>query len=233
MFDGDDVALVLPDVRQRPDAGDVADRPQAVGRAQARVDRDAREGRPRCRPSRGRCRRRAGGGRSRRGGGRRAARGRRRARGRSRRRRVARRVACAPSTSSMPSRRRTSPSASPSGAGSRGSTCSAAFDERHLAAEAAHGLRELDADRTAAEHEQAPRDRLHAGRLAVRPHAVELAQARDRRHERVGAVGDDDVLGGVARRRRPRPRRGPRAGRVPRSRSMPLSVSQRSCPASE
>ena len=37
----DDVALVLPDVGQRPDAGDVADRPQALARAQARVDGDA------------------------------------------------------------------------------------------------------------------------------------------------------------------------------------------------
>ena len=34
--------------------------------------------------------------------------------------------------------------------------------------------------------------------LAVRPDAVELAQARDRRDDRVGAVGEDDVLGGVA-----------------------------------
>ena len=47
----------------------------------------------------------------------------------------------------------------------------AALDQRDLAAEAAHGLRQLDADRPAAEHEQAARDRLHAGRLAVGPHA--------------------------------------------------------------
>ena len=73
-----------------------------------------------------------------------------------------------------------------------------ALDERDLAAEAAHGLRQLDADRAAAEHEQPPRDGLHAGRLAVRPDAVELAQARDRRHERLGAVREHDVLGGVA-----------------------------------
>ena len=72
-----------------------------------------------------------------------------------------------------------------------------ALDERHLAAEAAHGLRHLDADRPAAEHEQAPRDGLHAGHLAVRPDALELAQARDRRHDRVGAGRDHDVLGRV------------------------------------
>ena len=73
-----------------------------------------------------------------------------------------------------------------------------ALDERHLAAEAAHGLRHLDADRPAAEHEQAARDGLHAGRLAVGPDALELAQARDRRHDRIGAGRHDDVLGGVA-----------------------------------
>ena len=33
--------------------------------------------------------------------------------------------------------------------------------------------------------------------LAVRPDAVELAQARDRRHERFGAGRQDDVPGGV------------------------------------
>ena len=98
----------------------------------------------------------------------------------------------------MPSRRSTSPSASPSGAGSRDEHVLGALDERHLAAEAANGLRHLDADRPAAEHEQPPRDGLHAGRLAVGPDALELAQARDRRHDRVGAGRDDDVLGGVA-----------------------------------
>ena len=38
---GDDAALVLADVGKRPDAGDVADRPQALAGAQVRVDRDA------------------------------------------------------------------------------------------------------------------------------------------------------------------------------------------------
>ena len=120
----------------------------------------------------------------------------------------------------MPSRRRTSPSASPSGAGSRGEHVLAALDERHLAAEAANGLRHLDADRAAAEDEQPARHRLHAGHLAVRPDALELAQARDRRHDRVGAVGEDDVLGRV-------PNAvdlddaGPASRPRPRSRSMP------------
>ena len=73
-----------------------------------------------------------------------------------------------------------------------------ALDERHLAAEAANGLRHLDADRAAAEHEQPARDGLHARHLAVRPDAVELAQAGNRGHDRIGAVREDDVVGGVA-----------------------------------
>ena len=72
------------------------------------------------------------------------------------------------------------------------------FDDRHLAAEAADGLRHLDADRPPAEHEQPARYRLHAGHLTVRPDALELAQPGNRRHERVGSVGEDDVIGGVA-----------------------------------
>ena len=77
----------------------------------------------------------------------------------------------------MPSRRRTSPSASPSGCGSRGSRCAAPSTSDDLAAEATNGLRHLDADRPAAEHQQPARDGLHAGHLAVRPDPLELAQA--------------------------------------------------------
>ena len=76
----------------------------------------------------------------------------------------------------MPSRRSTSASASPSGAGSRAS--SEPPDQRDLAAEAADGLRHLDPHRPAAQDEQPARYRLHAGRLAVGPDAVELAQPR-------------------------------------------------------
>ena len=71
------------------------------------------------------------------------------------------------------------------------------FDQRHLAAEPANGLRHFDADRPAAEHEQLPRHGLHAGHLAVRPDAVELAQAGNGREHRVGSGGEDDVLGRV------------------------------------
>ena len=73
-----------------------------------------------------------------------------------------------------------------------------AFDQRHLAAETADGLRHLDADRAAAEHEHPPGHGLHPGHLAVGPEPIDLAQARDRRDERVGAGRDDDVLGRVA-----------------------------------
>src|SRR5512132_2493754 len=37
---GDDPALILADVGERPDAGHVADRPEAVAGGEARVDRD-------------------------------------------------------------------------------------------------------------------------------------------------------------------------------------------------
>ena len=73
------------------------------------------------------------------------------------------------------------------------------LDERHLTAESAHGLRHLDADRAAAEHEQATRDGLHARDLAVRPDAVELAQTGDGRDDGIGAGGKDDVLRRVTR----------------------------------
>ena len=73
----------------------------------------------------------------------------------------------------------------------------ASLDKRHLAAEAANGLRHLDADGTTAEDEQPARHRLHPGHLAVCPDALQLAQTRDGRHDRVGARGQDDVLGRV------------------------------------
>ena len=73
-----------------------------------------------------------------------------------------------------------------------------ALDHHDLGAEAARHLGQLDPGRAGPQHEQAARDDGHAGRLAVGPDAVELAQTGDGRDERVGAEGDDDVLGGVA-----------------------------------
>ena len=54
-----------------------------------------------------------------------------------------------------------------------------ALDEHRLAAEAPHDLRELDARRPAAQHEQAARDGLHAGRLAGAPDARRAPAARE------------------------------------------------------
>ena len=69
----------------------------------------------------------------------------------------------------------------------------------HLAAQAAHGLGHLGADRPAAEDEQAAGDRLHRGHLTAGPDVVQLAQAGDGRHDRVGAGRQHDVRRGVAR----------------------------------
>ena len=73
-----------------------------------------------------------------------------------------------------------------------------ALHHRHLATQAPHDLAQLQAGRPAAQHDEAPRDLLHARRLPGAPHAGELAQAGDRRDERVGAARDDDVVGRVA-----------------------------------
>ena len=151
---------------------------------------------------------------------RRAARCRRRTRARSRRRRAAPPSRAARGAARRRRRSSTRPSASPSGAGSRGSTWLHALDQRHRGAEPAQRLRHLDAHRPAAEHEQPPRHLLHAGRLAVRPDAVELAQARDRRHDGIGARREDDV-GGVVPSPSTTTRPGPAIRPSPRSRSMP------------
>ena len=58
-------------------------------------------------------------------------------------------------------------------------------DEHHLATETPHDLRELDSRGPAAQHEQAARDSLHAGRLAGAPDTRKLTQSRDRRNDRV------------------------------------------------
>ena len=117
-----------------------------------------------------------------------------------------------PRTSSIPSRRSASPRASPSGAGSRASRC------RRISMSAAPPPNRRTAwatrpDRAAAENEQPPRDHLQAGRLPVRPDALQLAQARHRRDDRVGAVREHDVRRPCGARRRPRPRPARRGGR--------------------
>ena len=74
----------------------------------------------------------------------------------------------------------------------------AALDERHFATEAAYCLCHLHPNRPSAEHQQSARNGLHARHLAVGPNALELAQARDGRHDRVRSGGDHHVFGGVA-----------------------------------
>ena len=71
-------------------------------------------------------------------------------------------------------------------------------DDDHLAAEPAYHLGHLDAHRSAAQDQQAPRHDLHRGRLATGPHAREVLQAGYRWRDRIGAVGQHHVVGGVA-----------------------------------
>jgi len=107
-----------------------------------------------------------------------------------------------------------------------------AFHDRDVPAEPTHRLRHLHTDRPPAQDEQVAGHGLHPGRLAVGPDSSHLSQPGDRWHERIGAVRQDDVLGRVAHAvdsTTP----GPASRPVPRSSSMPLSASQRSCPASE
>ena len=88
----------------------------------------------------------------------------------------------------MPSPRRTSPSASPRRRRLPAQHVLGHVDDHRLATEAEDGLRHLDPDRATAQDEQTAGNRLHAGGLAIGPDALELAQAGDRRHDRIGAV---------------------------------------------
>ena len=72
------------------------------------------------------------------------------------------------------------------------------LDEDDLAAEPADGLGELSPGRAATQHDQPSRNAFHARRLTRAPHAGQLAQPGDRRHDWIGAVGQDDVRRGVA-----------------------------------
>ena len=139
----------------------------------------------------------ADGDRSRRAGGHPAARGRRRSRGRSRRRhaRACGRVHAEHQLDAVAAQDVAERLAQRCGL--VGEHALGQVDECHLAAEAAHGLGHLDADRTAAQDQEAAGDRGHRGHLAVRPHALELPEARNRRHDRFRAGGHDDVPGGV------------------------------------
>jgi hypothetical protein len=72
------------------------------------------------------------------------------------------------------------------------------LDERHLPAETTHDLSKLHTGRPSSEHDQPSGHGLHSGRLVRAPDAVELSQAGNRRNDRIGTIGQDDVVGGVA-----------------------------------
>ncbi len=145
-------------------------------------------------------------------------------RARARTRRPSRRAAGAswPRWSSMPSAASASPSASPSACGSRGEHVLGALDDRHRAPHAGERLAQLDADRARRRGRSAgAAPRFSAGRLAVRPDAVELAQPRDRRDHRVRAGGDDDVARRCSVLSPTATRPGPASRPAPRITSMP------------
>ena len=68
--------------------------------------------------------------------------------------------------------------------------------ERDRRAQARHGLSHLHAHGPAAEHEQPLRHLCEGGDLAVGPDAVELVEARHRRHHRIRSGGDHHVVRG-------------------------------------
>src|SRR5207302_740713 len=70
-------------------------------------------------------------------------------------------------------------------------------DDRHFAAQPSHRLGHLNADWAATEDDEPARHALHPGHFTVGPDAVELTQARDRRHNWFGAGRHHDVVRGV------------------------------------
>ena len=78
------------------------------------------------------------------------------------------------------------------------------LDQRDLAAQAREGLRQLAADRAAAEHHQ-PSRQFPQVPDGVRRHVAGLVEPRQRRHGGPRARGDDDVPGRQRLRRRSRP----------------------------
>ena len=187
-------ALVLPDVGQRPDAGDVADRPHALAGRHPRVDLDpapAGLDPDRVQPETV-------------GSGLAAGRDERSPRNSSRSgnsstyspssTRTA--DACCPKRSSMPSLRKASPSASHNGFGSRQEVIHA-LDECDRRSHSVHGLGHFDADGSAAEDDHLLRYVGERGGLAIRPHALRLGKPGNRRDHRVRPGGDHDVRGAV------------------------------------
>ena len=193
----DYLALILPDVRQLQDACDVADRPQPLARAHVRVDRDssggwgdanglepdpldtrAPSGRheqtipaqlPSILQSQDEVLALAG-----------------------------RRDRLHPEheLDSVPTQRL--PQRLPQGRRLPRKHVLRRLDEHHLPAQTTHDLSKLDAGRPTSQHDQPSGHGLHPGRFVRAPDAVELSQAGDWRDDRIGAIGKDDLVGGVA-----------------------------------
>ena len=106
------------------------------------------------------------------------------------------------------------------------------LDEYHLSTETVHDLGQLDSGGSAAQHEQAARNGLHARRLPGAPDALEFPQARNGRHGRISARRHDDVPGRMANAvHLDYAHAGELA--LAASSSIPLSVSQVTWPESE
>ena len=192
---GDDLALVFADMGQQPHAGDVADGPQVLPGAQVRVDREAvRAGLDADRlQAVGHPRAPAGG----------------------QQQAVAAQfaavlegqhivLALAPGGGGVHAQVELDavpPQCLAEGLAQRrglpGQHVPGPLDQRDLPAQTMHGLGHLGPDGPAAEYQQASRDGLHAGHLAVGPDAIELAQARDGRGDRIRAGRHDHMPGGV------------------------------------
>src|SRR5262249_22570994 len=179
----DDPALVLPDVGQLPDAVDVADRPEALARAKARVDGDAaRVGSDADALEADSLDARAPAGR-----GEEAIAAQRAAVVELERVVLALaaragRVHAERDFDAVPAQDLGEGFAEASGLAAE--QVLAALDECDFAAEATHGLRHFHADRPSAEHEQPAGHGLHARHLPVRPDALEAAQTRHGRDDR-------------------------------------------------
>ena len=149
-------------------------------------------------------------------------------RARTRRPRGARPTACWPKQSSMPSAASASAERLAERLGLARQHVVHALDERHRAAHARDGLRHLDADGPAAQHEQPAR---HLGERRW-PRGWSRRRRARAGPATGGITGSEPVAittsrGRVASRRPPTPARARRGAPAPRSTSMPLPVEPR------
>ena len=219
--------LVLPDVGQRPDAGDVADRPYAVAGRHPRVDLDpALAGLD---PD-GVESESVGAGPWPVATSNRSPRNSSRSGNSSTYSPSSTRTAdaCCPKHSSMPSLRKAFAERLAQRLRLARKEVILALDECDRRSHSVHGLRHFDADGSAAEDDHPLRYVGERGDLAVGPHALRLGKPGNRRDHRVRPGSDHDVRGAVlllADRHRP----GPAGRAVPRKRVDSWSSSQPTC----